>query len=141
MVDEQNDLQIMVNELLEEKRMMQELVRSLSPTADTPRSEQPEQPEQPETSIEDNVDVLSCITHHPQSSILATVENTIVKEVNEKTASLIETIKSSSNEDLINRIVSLEKQIRLASIEESRRMYSVLKEQQIAFENDVKIEE
>ena len=40
----------MVNELLEEKRMMQELVRSLSPTADTPRSEQPEQPEQPEQS-------------------------------------------------------------------------------------------
>ena len=25
----------------------------------------PEQPEQPETPIEDNVDVLSCITHHP----------------------------------------------------------------------------
>ena len=61
--------------------------------------------------------------------------------MNEKTASLIETAKSSSNEDLINRIVSLEKQIRLASIEESRRMYSVLKEQQISFENDVKIEE
>lgn len=61
--------------------------------------------------------------------------------MNEKTASLIETAKLSSNEDLINRIVSLEKQIRLASIEESRRMYSVLKEQQIAFENDVKIEE
>ena len=37
----------MVNELLEEKRMMQELVRSLSPTADTPRSEQTEQTEQP----------------------------------------------------------------------------------------------
>ena len=51
----------MVNELLEEKRMMQELVRSLSPTADTPRSEQteqteqpnqPEQPEQTDTSAE-----------------------------------------------------------------------------------------
>ena len=38
----------MVNELLEEKRMMQELVRSLSPTADTPRSEQTEQTEQTE---------------------------------------------------------------------------------------------
>ena len=51
----------MVNELLEEKRMMQELVRSLSPTSDTPRSEQteqteepnqPEQPEQTDTSAE-----------------------------------------------------------------------------------------
>ena len=61
--------------------------------------------------------------------------------MNEKTASLVETAKSSSNEELINRIVSLEKQIRLASIEESRRMYSVLKEQQIAFENDVGIGE
>ena len=62
----------MVNELLEEKRMMQELVRSLSPTADTPRSEQPEQPEQleqpeqPEQPEQSDVSVESFFDQAPK---------------------------------------------------------------------------
>ena len=56
----------MVNELLEEKRMMQELVRSLSPTADTPRSEQPAQPEQPEQPEQSDVSAESFFDQAPK---------------------------------------------------------------------------
>lgn len=46
------------------------------------------------------------------------------------------TAKESSNEELISRIIELEKQLRLNSIEESRRLYEILKEQQLAFESE-----
>lgn len=60
-----------------------------------------------------------------------------MREISDVTTTLMDTVKSCSNDELVSRIIALEKQLRVSSIDESRRMYELLKEQQIAFENEV----
>ena len=72
-------------------------------------------------------------------AVLSTIENSILSHVSESMASLKESVQSNSNEELWSQIIALEKQIRLNTIEESRRMYELLKEQQASIELEVRI--